>query len=116
MKILCVSCSNVHHKKNASASTQVCELVREIIQKRDTSILVEVLRLVDYDLANCIFCGQCMENAQCIYDEDFNHIYQQPIESDGVILVVPFYSIIPSKLTMITEKLNQFSGRSIPRT
>jgi multimeric flavodoxin WrbA len=107
MEILCVSCSNVLQKKNESASTKVCELIREIVQEKQGSIQVETIRLVDYTLSNCIFCGQCLHGEQCIYDDDFNQIYQKIKESDRIILVVPFYSVIPSKLTMIMEKVNQ---------
>ena len=107
MKILCVSCSNVRHKKNESASTKVCELVAEIARRKQESIAVETIQLVDYKLSNCIFCGQCQKDERCVYDEDFNQIYQKVKESDRVILVVPFYSVIPSKLIVIMEKVNQ---------
>jgi multimeric flavodoxin WrbA len=82
-------------------------LIKEIVQERQGSIHVETIRLVDYKLSNCIFCGQCLHAEQCIYDEDFNQIYQKLKESDRIVLVVPFYSVIPSKLTMIMEKVNQ---------
>ena len=107
MKILCVSCSNVQHKRNESASTKVCELAAEIARRKHESIAVETIRLVDYKLSNCIFCGQCMKDGRCVYDEDFNQIYHKMKESDRVVLVVPFYSVIPSKLIVIMEKVNQ---------
>jgi len=107
VRLLCISCSNVLHKKDESASTRVCDLVKEIAQERLGSVQVETLRLVDYDLSNCTFCGHCLEGGQCIYDDAFNQIYHKMRESDRVILVVPFYSVVPSKLTMIMEKVNQ---------
>ena len=107
MKILCVSCSNVHHKKNESASTKVCELVAEIARRQPESIDVETIKLVEYKLSSCIFCGQCLKEERCVYDENFNQIYQKMKKSDRIILVVPFYSVIPSKLIVIMEKVNQ---------
>ena len=107
MKILCVSCSNVVNKKKDSASTKVCELVAEIAHSRQESIAVEIIKLVDHKLTNCIFCGQCVKDERCVYDEDFNQIYQKMKGSDGIILAVPFYSVIPSKLIVIMEKVNQ---------
>ena len=107
MNVLCVSCSNVLHRRTESASTKVCALIKEIVQERQTSIHVKTLRLVDYKLSNCVFCGQCLHAERCVYDEEFNQIYQKLKESDRIVLVVPFYSVIPSKLTMIMEKLNQ---------
>jgi len=107
MKLLCISCSNVLHKKDESASLKVCDLIQEIVQDQEKPVQVETLRLVDYELSNCIFCGRCLEQGQCIYDDAFNQIYQEMQESDGLVLVVPFYSVVPSKLTMIMEKVNQ---------
>lgn len=107
MKLLCVSCSNVLHKKDESASTKVCDLIQEIVQDQESPVQVETLRLIDYELSNCIFCGRCLEEGQCIYDDAFNRIYQEMQESDMLVLVVPFYSVVPSKLTMIMEKINQ---------
>jgi len=107
MKILSISCSNVLHKKDESASTKVCELVGEIAREGNEVIQNEIIRLVDYKLSNCIFCGQCLNEAKCFHDDDFNQIYQKVREYERLILVVPFYSGIPSKLSMIMEKINQ---------
>jgi multimeric flavodoxin WrbA len=107
MKMLCISCSNVLHRKDESASTKVCELTEEIAKEQKVNIDIETIRLSDYHLKNCIFCGRCMEDRRCFYDQDFNAIYHELSVSDRILLVVPFYSVIPSKLTMIMEKLNQ---------
>jgi multimeric flavodoxin WrbA len=107
MKILGISCSNVQHKRTESTSTKTCELAGELITLEDDTIQFEMVRLGDYKLANCKFCGHCLEKEACISDDDFNGIYQQITTCDKMILVVPFYAVIPSKLTMITEKINQ---------
>ena len=107
MKLLCISCSNVLHKKDESASTKVCDLIQEIVQEQQGPVRVEALRLIDCELSNCIFCGHCVEGGKCIHDDAFNQIYQEMQESDGLVLVVPFYAVVPSKLTMIMEKVNQ---------
>jgi multimeric flavodoxin WrbA len=106
MKIVLISCSNVLHKKDNSISTRVCELAGKIARRQKQSILTETLRLCDYKLVNCIFCGRCSDEEQCAYDAGFNAIYQKMCASDAIILVVPFYSVIPSRVTMLMEKTN----------
>jgi multimeric flavodoxin WrbA len=61
MKIVLISCSNVMHKKDNCISTQVCELAEKIARRQKPGILTETLRLCDYKLANCIFCGWCSD-------------------------------------------------------
>ena len=107
MKILAISCSNVLHKQEDSISTRVCTLAEKILQQRQPGLLTETLRLGEVSLANCVFCGRCAETGRCARDPAFNAVYQKMVQSDALVLVIPFYSIVPSKLTMLLEKLNQ---------
>ncbi len=107
MKIVMISCSNVLHKKDNSISTRVCELAEKVAGQQKQAVITETVRLGDYKLINCIFCGKCADGAGCVYDPAFNAVYQKLCKSDAIILVVPFYSVIPSKLTMLIEKINQ---------
>lgn len=109
MKFLLFSSSNVQHKRNDNTSTKtwmkiIDLLVRHSKVKIDTSLIT----LLDYNFKLCIFCGECANNGIYPYDKDFNKIFQLLKESDGLFLVVPHYSIIPAKLTILLEKLNQF--------
>ena len=107
MKIVMVSCSNVLHKKDTSISTRVCELAERVAGQQKQAVITETVRLCDYKLVNCIFCGKCADGAGCAYDPAFNAVYQKLCDSDAIILVVPFYSVIPSRLSMLLEKINQ---------
>jgi multimeric flavodoxin WrbA len=107
MKIVMISCSNVLHKKDNSISTQVCELAEKVAGQQRQAVITETVQLCDYKLVNCIFCGRCADGGGCAYDPAFNAVYQKLRDSDAIILVVPFYSVIPSKLSMLLEKINQ---------
>ena len=107
MKLLCISCSNVLHKGPDSASTRVCHLVEQLARQSQPELVTTTLSLVDFKLKNCLFCGQCRDAGRCTSDEQFNALYAQLCASDRIVLVVPFYAIVPAKLTMLLEKLNQ---------
>ena len=107
MKILSISTSTVVHKKSNSGSIRACEIVGEIIGKRNEKISYDILPLVNLNLKPCIFCGKCKDAAICPFDSDFNKLIQQMHAADAMIFVVPHYSIIPAKLTIVMEKLNQ---------
>ncbi|MFQ5979159.1 MAG: flavodoxin family protein [Candidatus Heimdallarchaeota archaeon] len=108
MRTLCISASNVQHKKKSSTSTETCSLVEKIITEDSSqAIEQETIALLDYTLAPCIFCGKCSTSSKCTYDDAFNSIYSKILKSDVIFVVVPHYAIIPAKLTIIMEKLNQ---------
>lgn len=107
MKIICISASNTKVKGTGSTSTRVCEMIREKLYKSDQNIEAEVIPLMDYDLKNCIFCGDCRKSGLCVHDRDFNRLQGKIAEADGIFLVLPHYSPIPSKLLMVFEKINE---------
>lgn len=121
MIITCISTSNVKSMGNNSISTKVCDLIKDIIKEEGKDDLkVNIVPLMDYEFKPCIMCGECNETKKCIYDENFNEIYSRILESSGIFLVVPHYATIPSKLTIILEKIQEFcfinycSGKNIP--
>lgn len=108
MKILCISGSNVVHKRNDSGSTKTCELIQQIILgKTGKTHEIKILPLVEFNFKPCIFCGNCQNSNHCPYDPDFNSLYLEISHADLIYMVIPHYSIIPAKITMIMEKLNQ---------
>lgn len=87
---------------------KTCQIIERIIEEKSAAkIDSETIALLDFSFTPCIFCGKCVENSKCAYDEEFNAIYSKIENSDGIIVVVPHYAIIPTKLTMMMEKLNQ---------
>ncbi len=105
MKHLCISASNVKHKKNNSASTKTCEIIKNIIEDKENK--VDVIKLVEHKLKPCKFCGSCVKNGECTKSDDFNEIFKKMKKADKIYFVVPHYSIIPAKMTMIFEKINE---------
>jgi len=108
VNITCISASNTKLMEHESTSTKVCYLIKDMILKDyKDNISVDVIPLMDYDIKPCILCGDCFETSNCVYDKEFNKILSQLLKSDGIFVVVPHYSPIPSKLIMIFEKINE---------
>lgn len=107
MKIICISASNTKLIGDKSTSTRVCNLIKETIMDSRKDISVDVVPLMDYDIKPCILCGACYKNGSCTQDEGFNRLLSKLEECQGIFLVVPHYSPIPSKLIMIFEKINE---------
>jgi len=110
MKIACISASNTQLAEGKSTSIRVCNMIKDIILKESTGdIAVDVFALKDYNIKPCRLCGACSTNGLCIYDEDFNKLMKALETVQGMFLVVPHYSPIPSKLLMIFEKINEIT-------
>jgi multimeric flavodoxin WrbA len=52
---------------------------------------VAFIRLSDYQLTPCNACGTCFETKQCTIQDDAETLYQQIINTDGLILGSPSY-------------------------
>lgn len=108
MKITCISTSNTKLKGNNSTSTKVCYSIKEILSKNNNeNITVDIVPLMDYDISPCILCGDCYKSSSCLYDDDFNGVLTELLDSQAIFIVVPHYSPIPAKLIMIFEKINE---------
>lgn len=110
MKIACISASNTKLAEGKSTSVMVCNIIKDIILKETKEYIdIEIIALKDYDLKPCILCGACYTNGLCTYDEEFNKLLKALGTVQGMFLVVPHYSPIPSKLLMIFEKVNEIT-------
>lgn len=110
VKIACISASNTNLAEEKSTSDRVCNMIKDIILKEaKEDIEVEIIALKDYNIKPCILCGACYSNGLCIYDEEFNTLLKALMTVQGMYLVVPHYSPIPSKLLMIFEKVNEIT-------
>ncbi len=106
MIFTCISASNVEKARTNSASTRVCEMIRDMLSERSQAD-VRIVPLLDYEMKPCRMCGSCFELGRCARDDAFNAIYAQLGASDGIFIVCPHYASIPSKVMMILEKLQQ---------
>lgn len=109
MKIACISASNSRIAEEKSTSVRVCNMIKDIIKEMKEDIEVEIIALKDYNIKPCILCGACYSRGLCIYDKEFNKLLKTLETVQGIFLVVPHYSPIPSKLLMIFEKINEIT-------
>lgn len=75
--------------------------------ERRPDATVKLTSLVDLELTSCIMCGNCQEEWNCIYDEDYNVLLQDVREADAIFFVIPYYAPIPSKMSIVLEKIQE---------
>lgn len=112
MTIVCISASNIKHAGQNSTSLKTCNLIKEMVNTKtakDKNIDVEIISLVDYELKPCIGCGTCFKQECCIYDSAFNQIYDALTKANALFIVSAHYAPIPSKLSMLLEKIEQLA-------
>lgn len=106
-KVLCISASNILHSQQSSISKIICKTIAEITEAKN--ITCDVIDLRNYSLSPCIGCGKCFHSKRCTNDVAFNEIYNKIIASNGLFLVSPHYAPIPSKLSMMLEKMEEIT-------
>lgn len=110
MLIVCMSASNIKHAGENSTSLKTCKLIKKLLKTNVTNnIDVEIISLVDYELIPCIGCGICFNQESCIYDNDFNKIYNMLTKTNALFIVSAHYAPIPSKLSILLEKIEQLT-------
>lgn len=107
MQITCISASNVKNTGNNSISKKVCQIIGQHILSQDERAHVQILHLTDYEVQPCWACGECKDSGFCVRDEAFNQIYTQIRAADGIVVVCPHYAMVPAKMVIILEKLEQ---------
>lgn len=109
MFIACISASNIKHAGENSTSLKTCKLIKHMVESRTKHADVEIIPLVDYEFKPCIGCGMCYKQDQCINDSAFNQVYDILTAADALFIVSAHYAPIPSKLSILLEKIEQLA-------
>ena len=107
MKILCIAASQVANRGEESYSFKIAEMVKQITVDNDTNSEVNIIHLAEKKLIPCCMCLKCSDSGLCIYDDSFNEIHCEMKQADIIFIVCPHYAGLPSKLTIILEKLEE---------
>jgi len=86
----------------------VCKLIEELINKGTScNADISIVSLIEYEFKPCIGCGECYKLNRCHNDNYFNSIYNLLCNTDALFIVSAHYAPIPSKLSMLLEKVEQ---------
>jgi hypothetical protein len=109
MNITCISAANIEGSRQNSASLRACALVDELLTAELPGAEVAIVPLLDYEMKPCRMCGRCCATQRCARDQAFNQVFEKMIAADGLFLVVPHYAPLPSKLMILTEKMEEMA-------
>ncbi len=60
----------------------------------------EIGNLSCRNIKHCMGCNQCAGRNRCVLDDDFNAVYEQVLDSKGLIIASPVYVGMPTSLIM----------------
>ncbi|HOE08475.1 MAG TPA: NAD(P)H-dependent oxidoreductase [Treponemataceae bacterium] len=103
--MLIISASNVSASGEKSRSLQAAAKIKNRLSSPNRKI--EIIDLRKYHLSFCVMCEKCLENQKCVQPDDFNTLFDTWNEHNQIILVVPHYALIPSKLLCMFEKIQE---------
>jgi len=109
MKFVCISASNVSKMDHDGTSAKVGRTIGEMIRNQKTDAGFELINLMDSRLYPCIMCAKCFRTNRCAHDLAFNELFDKMVKADGLFMVVPHYALIPAKLTIVLEKVQEFA-------
>jgi hypothetical protein len=109
MKFVCISAANIEVARNHSASVRTCQLAGSILAFECPGASIEVVPLIDFDMKPCRMCGECVEFLRCTRDTAFNRVFEKMMSAQGLLVVVPHYAPLPSKLMMLLEKMQEMA-------
>jgi multimeric flavodoxin WrbA len=109
MKFVCISVANIEVARSSSASVHACQLAAAILQFESPGAQIDVLPLIDYEMKSCRMCGSCLPDLCCPRDAAFNRVFTKMRLADGLLVVVPHYAPLPSKLMILLEKMEEMA-------
>lgn len=109
MKFVCISAANIEGARDHSASVRTCQLASTILKTTCPGAEVEIVPLIDYEMKPCRMCGQCVDQLLCPRDSAFNQVFLKMQSAQGLLVVVPHYAPLPSKLMMLLEKMEEMA-------
>jgi len=108
MNILIVSAANVLHAKHVSTSLKTSEVICNLLNEQTEGAVVKTIQMVDLELKPCIMCGKChLAKWNCVFDTHYNHLLGSIRQADAVFFVIPYYAPIPSKMSIVLEKVQE---------
>jgi len=117
---LIISAFNGSPRKDGNTSIAIDTVFEELKNK---NIETNQIYLYDYDIKPCTACTACVKNKdlKCALDADFNKLYQEILDSDGIILGSPVYvasvtgqmKLFLDKLAMVSKANNDPNARKV---
>ena len=107
MNVKLISCSQNKGRGHQGNSGKIASVIKSIMAANEMVNEVDTVYLSDYSLSPCTLCGGCSRSHRCVNDASFNNLLEELKNTDLFLPIVPYYSPIPSSLSIVLEKFNQ---------
>ena len=85
------------------------EVIEKAILGLNTPHEFDFIRMADNRIESCSSCYCCVKAGKCVLpnsDSDkFENVFHRLIIADAILIITPVYSLIPSRLTALFERL-----------
>lgn len=101
MKILAINSS-----PNGDNSSTL-KLVNNVLKAAENDgAEIELIDLYKHDIEYCKSCFQCHVSGKCIYNDDFQSIFDKIQDADGLVIGAPvFYAHVGAKLKTLIDRM-----------
>ena len=89
------------------SNSQTLRLVRAVLDgAREGGAETELVDLCKLDIKYCNACATCFATGRCVYDDDFDELYQKILGCDGLVLGSPnYFQTVTAQMKTLVDRM-----------
>ena len=89
------------------SKSQTLRLVRAVLEgAREGGAETELVDLCKLDIKYCNACATCFATGRCVYDDDFDELYQKILGCDGLVLGSPnYFQTVTAQMKTLVDRM-----------
>jgi multimeric flavodoxin WrbA len=89
------------------SKSQTLRLVRAVLDgAREGGAETELVDLCKLDIKYCNACATCFATGRCVYDDDFDELYQKILGCDGLVLGSPnYFQTVTAQMKTLVDRM-----------
>ncbi|AET64167.1 flavodoxin family protein [Methanothrix harundinacea] len=89
------------------SKSQTLRLVKAVLEgAREGGAETELVDLCKLDIKYCNACATCFATGRCVYDDDFDELYQKILGCDGLVLGSPnYFQTVTAQMKTLVDRM-----------